>query len=148
MIIDKLENIQMYRIVPDHIIDFVKRLKKDIKTGRYDLIDKDYANIEEYDTKQISDGKFEAHNNYIDIQILLEGEERIYYTSASSVSVSTPYDSERDIKFFADNIKNFDYVTLNGSKFAMIFPHEAHAPQIAINDTVSHVKKAVVKVKM
>ncbi len=147
MIIDKLENLSMYRIVPDHVVDFVKNLKSDIKTGRYELIDKDYANVETYTTKSITDGKFEAHNNYIDIQILLDGKERIYYTSTSSVSVDTPYNPEKDIKFYSDRIEKFDFVTLDGTNFAMIFPHEAHAPQVSI-DSKTEVKKVVVKVKI
>lgn len=148
MIIDKLENLSMYRIVPDHVVDFVKNLKSDIKTGRYELIDKDYANIETYTTKNITDGKFEVHNSYIDIQILLEGKERIYYTSTSSVSVDTPYNSEKDIKFYSDKITKFDFVTLDGTNFAMIFPHEAHAPQVSIDSIQTEVKKVVVKVKI
>ncbi len=148
MIIDKLENLSMYRIVPDHVVDFVKNLKSDIKTGRYELIDNDYANVETYTTKNITDGKFEAHNSYIDIQILLEGKERIYYTSTSSVSVDTPYNSEKDIKFYSDKITKFDFVTLDGTNFAMIFPHEAHAPQVSIDSIQTEVKKVVVKVKI
>lgn len=148
MIIDNIENISMYRIIPDHVVDFIKSLKKDIKTGRYELIDKDYANVETYTTKPVRSGKFEAHNNYIDIQILLEGSERIYYTGTSDVSVDTPYDAERDIKFYADKIDKSDYVTLNGRNFAMIFPHEAHAPQISADENLSTVKKVVVKVKV
>ena len=148
MIIDKLENLSMYRIVPDHVVDFVKNLKSDIKTGRYELIDKDYATIETYTTKNITDGKFEAHNSYIDIQILLEGKERIYYTSTSSVSVDIPYNSEKDIKFYSDKITKFDFVTLDGTNFAMIFPHEAHAPQVSIDRIQTEVKKVVVKVKI
>ena len=148
MIIDKIENLAMYRIVPDHVVDFVKTLKTNIKTGRYELIDKDFANVETYTTKALQDGKFEAHNNYIDIQILLEGKERIYYTSTSSVSVETPYDEQRDIKFYADKIDKFDYVTLDGTNFAMIFPHEAHAPQVSASDKQTEVKKVVVKVNI
>lgn len=148
MIIDKLENISMYRIVPDHVVDFVKNLNGNIKIGRYEIIDKDYANVETYTTKKLANGKFEAHNNYIDIQILLDGNERIYYTSTASVSLDIPYNEEKDIKFYSDKIDKFDYVTLDGTNFAMIFPHEAHAPQISASECCSEVKKVVVKVKI
>jgi len=148
MIIDNLENISMYRIIPDHVSDFIKSLPKDIALGRHELIDTDYANVEEYNTKTLSEGKFESHNNYIDIQILLEGCEKIYYTSTSEVSVDVPYDNARDIMFYSEKIDRSDYVTLNGRNFAMIFPHEAHAPQIAMDDKSAKVKKLVVKVKV
>lgn len=148
MIIDRLENISMYRIVPDHVVDFIKSLPKDVANGRYELIDRDYANVEEYNTKMLAEGKFEAHNNYIDIQILLDGAEKIYYTSTSEVCVDVPYDNERDIMFYSDRLDGYDSITLNGKNFAMIFPHEAHAPQIAIDDKKIKVKKLVVKVKV
>lgn len=148
MIIDKLENISMYRIVPDHVTEFLKTFKKDISCGRYELIDQDFVNVEEYNTKLLCDGKFEAHNNYIDIQILLNGEERIYYTPVANLSVDTPYNLEKDIKFYSDKLVGYDYVTLNGLNFAMIFPHEAHAPQVCVNETPSKVKKMVIKVKV
>ena len=59
MIIDKIENLAMYRIVPDHVVDFVKSLKTDIKTGRYELIDKDFADDEDgkIDVEEIEIGK-------------------------------------------------------------------------------------------
>ena len=148
MITDKIANISMYRIIPDHVVDFIKTLPKDVSLGRHDILDRDYANVEEYITKPITDGKFEAHNNYIDIQILLDGSEKIYYTSTSNVSVDVPYNSERDIKFYSDDIAGSDSVTLDGTNFVMIFPHEAHAPQIAVNENSAPVKKLVVKVKV
>lgn len=148
MIVDKIANISMYRIVPDHVVDFLKNLPKNIKTGRYELIDADYANVEVYNTKTLDDGKFESHNNYIDIQILLEGHEKIYYTSTSEVSVDIAYNAEKDIMFYSDSIEGYDSVTLDGTNFMMIFPHEAHAPQIAVDDISSPVKKLVVKVRV
>ncbi len=148
MIIDKITNISMYRIVPDHVVDFIKNLPKDTTLGRHDILDKDYANVEEYQTKKLADGKFESHNNYIDIQILLDGSEKIYYTSTANVSVDVPYDEKRDIMFFSDKIDEYDSVTLDGTNFAMIFPHEAHAPQVSVDENPSKVKKLVVKVKV
>ena len=147
MIIDNLENISMYRIIPDHVIKFIKSLKVDTNTGKVQLLDNDYANIEIYNTKIIEDAKFEAHNNYIDIQILLEGRERIYYTSVDKLDIDIPYDSDKDIKFFKNSVNNNDFITLNGRNFVMIFPHEAHAPQVA-DSNIQEVKKVVVKVKL
>ncbi len=148
MIIDRIENLSMYRIIPDHVVEFIKTMPKDISLGRHDLLDADYANIEEYNTKSVENGKFEAHNNYIDIQIILNGRERIYYTPISEVSVDIPYDENRDIKFYSDPIADSNYVTLDGTNFAMIFPHEAHAPQISDSEISKTVKKLVVKVKI
>ena len=142
MIIDKLENISKYSDIPSNIVEFVNNLSKDINLGRVQLNESDYANVEMYETKFSQDAKFEAHKKYIDIQILLDGSERIYYTSLQGLNECEPYNEVRDIVFYKNAIINADYVTLDGTNFAMIFPHEAHAPQVCVGEK-SNVKKVV-----
>ncbi len=148
MIIDKLENISLYSQIPDYVCEFLKTLSEDTPCGRYGLSETDYVNIETYTTKTISEGKFETHNNYIDIQLLLNGKERIFMDSRAGLTENNPYNSEKDIIFYSDDIGNSDYVTLDGTNFVMIYPHEAHAPQIAFNNLPQKVKKAVFKIKV
>lgn len=147
MIIDKIENISKYKEVPDFVLDFIKNITLDIKEGRYKLVEESFANVESYLTKAPDVTKFEAHRDYIDIQLLVSGNERIYYTDVEGLVESEPYDKSRDIVFFKDSIIKSDYLTLNGSNFAMIYPHEAHAPQVFC-DVAENVKKVVVKVKI
>lgn len=146
MIIDKIENVKSYSEIPVHAIEFISKLNSDIELGRYQLSETDYANVEAYSTKQLDDARFEAHRDYIDIQILVAGNENIYYTSKESLSVEQPYNAQRDIEFFAENVAGYNYLTLDGTNFAMIFPHEAHAPQVVCANDVQQVKKVVVKV--
>jgi len=145
MIIDKITNIEIYKNIPLHAVEFIKSLTPDIKTGRYELTEDDYANVETYLTKPLSDGKFEAHKNYIDIQILLSGKEKIYYRTPGGLTAAAPYNSEKDIIFYKDDVDS-GFVTLDGTNFAVIFPHEAHAPQISTAGSIE-VKKVVVKIK-
>ena len=132
MIIDKLENISKYKEVPVFAVEFIKNLTTNINEGRYDFPEQNFANVESYNSKNIEDAKFEAHRNYIDIQLLLSGRERIYYTGVEGLVEKAPYDSSRDIVFFNDSVKNSDYLTLDGTNFALIYPHEAHAPQVSV----------------
>ncbi len=148
MIIDKIENVSTYKNIPDYAVDFIKRLSKDIQKGRYSLNNTDYANIESYTTKSVSDAKFEAHNKFIDIQILLEGTENIFYTDRAKLTEANPFDTEKDIVFYKENVAQSNYVTLDGTNFAMIFPHEAHAPQVQHNNQAQTVKKVVLKIKL
>jgi len=147
MIVDKVGNIIDYKCVQDNVLDFIAKLNPDIEPGRYVIDDNNYANVEEYLTKDIDDAKFESHREYIDIQILLNGKERIYYDYVKDLSSFGAYNDKRDIMFFEDPVKSSDYVTLGRGNFALIFPHEAHAPQIAINAS-SRVKKVVIKMKI
>jgi len=54
-------------------------------------------------------------------------------------------ESKPDADFYYVN-DDFDKVILNAGEFAIIFPEEAHAPEIAANDTPCEVKKIVLKV--
>ena len=147
MIVDKLENIANYSEIPADAVNFITELTDDIKLGKYNIGVSNYANVESYITKNIDDAKFESHKNYIDIQILLSGKERIYVGSVNDMTISVPYSLEKDIMFYDEAVEPYDYITLGDSNFVMLFPHEAHAPQVAVLNP-SEVKKVVVKIKI
>lgn len=145
MITDNIENLKLYGFGTD-IIDFIENIRRNPKFGKHIINDKVYANVETYKTKKLSDAKFEAHQNYIDIQILLKGREKIYYTSKDNLDVKIPYNEEKDIVFYSQNIENYPWVGLDGSNFVVLKPHEAHAPQVC-DEFEQDVVKLVVKVK-
>ena len=55
-----------------------------------------YLMLQEGDTKDVREGDFEAHVKYLDVQVLLEGEETIVWNDLSDLICSAPYDEERD----------------------------------------------------
>lgn len=148
MITDKIENVHMYREIPSEVKDFLKNLISTAEAGKVILNDNVYANVEKYLTKNVNNAKFEAHEKYIDIQVLLEGDEYIYFTDKSKLTVKEPYDNSRDIVFYGEDVANYPKIKLDGSNFVMLFPHEAHAPQVCVNNNNSEVKKVVVKIKV
>lgn len=148
MIIDKLENISLYTNIPKEVTEFIANLSKDLSLGKYKLSKENFINVETYNTKSIINGKFESHKNYIDIQILLDGQERIYVTNINGLTILEPYNEDRDITFYSDNLDDKNYVTLDGTNFVVLFPHEAHAPQISEDDESKKVLKVVAKIKV
>lgn len=146
MITDKLINIDRYKYFPEVVINFIKNLSLDITSGKHILGDGIYANVEEYNTKNINIAKYESHNEYVDIQILLSGQEYIYYTDINLLNTDIPYDFKKDITFYCDVVKGQN-ILLDGSNFVTLYPNEAHAPQIAVNNEPQNVKKVVIKVK-
>ena len=147
MIVDKLSNIDLYTNIPDNIKEFIKNIDKDIELGRYELDNGAYDNVEQYLTKSVSEGKFESHKKYIDIQLLLSGSEKIYYNYDINLPQLEPYNENKDITFYETEVSKSDYVTLDGTNFMLIFPHELHAPQIMAK-TQQKVKKVVVKLPL
>lgn len=149
MIVDKIEKLKLYKEIPSEVVQFLSELDiNNIKLGKRVLSDSIYVNIEEYNTKNIEVANFESHDKYIDIQLLLEGSENIYYASRDNLSVKVPYDETKDIAFYSDSIQCYPYIKLDGTNFMMIYPHEAHAPQVSSGNLSQKVLKVVVKIKL
>lgn len=149
MIVDKIEKLKLYKEIPGEVVQFLSKLDiNNIKLGKRVLSDCIYVNIEEYNTKDIEVASFESHDKYIDIQLLLKGSENIYYASRDNLSIKVPYDETRDIAFYSDSIQGYPYIKLDGTNFMMIYPHEAHAPQVSSGNLSQKVLKVVVKIKL
>ena len=148
MITDRIENVYKYTEIPQIVKDFMSNLKSDISNGKIILNDDIYVNVETYTTKSVSDGKFETHKKYADIQILVSGSENIYYCDKSALSTDILYNEEKDIEFYSDDVVAYPHVKLDGTNFVMLLPEEAHAPQVCVNNQQSMVKKVVIKIRM
>lgn len=146
MIYDNISNIRKYAEIPRIVIDFIEHLNAETFPGHYEIDTNSYANIDCYSTKQEGEGKLESHIKYIDIQILLSGEERLDYIETSDLKISEPYDADRDIIFYEKTNNFLNSVKLSSGKFILLYPYEAHQPQMAIDESIM-VKKVVIKIK-
>ena len=148
MIFDSIENVNKYiNSIPQGVIDFLLNLNSKTPVGRYEIDSNCFANIDIYSTKNPERCKLEAHREYIDIQMLLEGVERLDCTSIKDLLVSEEYDSERDVMFFDKPQKQITSVVLEPFNFILLYPHEAHIPQMNMGVESKLVKKVVVKIK-
>jgi YhcH/YjgK/YiaL family protein len=95
------------------------------------------------DGKKPEEAVLEAHRKYIDIQLLLEGEERIGWKSLEDAEEeSGPYDVEKDLIFYKDQPD--DYIGLKPGQFAIFFPEDLHAPAVSNGN----IRKMIVKVRV
>ncbi len=146
MIIDDIKNIRKYSNIPLEAAQFLETLTSDMLAGHYKLSASAYVNVDEYETKTVANCKFEAHKKYIDIQMLIEGEEELDIIPVEGLKVSEQYDGERDIMFFETPEKAPDKIQLKPYKFVLIYPEEAHRPQMNSGSESKKVKKAVAKI--
>lgn len=149
MIKDELINSNSYYGISERLKTGFEWLKNidlnNINDGRYEIDgDKIYANIQTYTTKD--NAKYEAHRNYIDIQYMIKGIERVGVCSKEICTDFTEYDSDKDIEFM-ESTEPDSWQTLGEGEFLVLFPQDAHKPSIKINNNQS-VKKAVVKVSI
>jgi YhcH/YjgK/YiaL family protein len=91
-------------------------------------------------------GRFEAHQAYIDIQYLVSGEEMIGVAPVEGLKVATPYDSGKDIVFYAVPA-TYKELNIRPGHFAVFFPGEGHLPMCHSHGP-HQLHKVVVKVKV
>ena len=144
MITDNLKNIYKYNEIPNNAKNFIKNLTSEMPCGRYEIDECIYANIDTYEPKSRENCLFESHKKYIDIQILLSGKESLEYTHIDNLKIKIPYDTVRDVMFYDDSTKFVNNVVLGNENFVLLYPYEAHKPQIKI--TEGNVKKVVIKI--
>ena len=147
MIKDRLENAEVYYNISENLRKGFIWLKsvdlKSLDDGKYEIDgEKVYASIQTYETKL--EAKYESHRNYIDIQYMINGMEKIGVTDLSNCDTCVEYDSERDLEFYNINSQE-EYLELLEGQFLVFYPHDAHKPSISIKEK-SLVKKVVVKV--
>lgn len=85
----------------------------------------------------------EVHHIYIDVHILLEGNERIGWKAIEDVTQETkPYTADGDCALYADQPTTF--VDLLPGQFAIVYPEDPHAPVIGNGK----IRKLIAKVKI
>lgn len=149
MIKDNIKNAEYHKGLPELVKTGLKYLVETdfstLKNGKYQVLgDKVYAVVQDYSSKPICEGRFEAHKKYIDIQYIIQGEERIGIGNIENFSQTTEYDKEKDIVFL-DNKEQNEFINIKENEFAIFTPKDAHMPSIEVNNR-NYVKKAVVKV--
>lgn len=146
MILDNLNKLELYLGLNPHfgkVRDFL--LKTDLDTigdGKY-FIDADnaFVMVADHNLKKEADAAVEAHDKYIDIQIVIKGHEKQGWIARDNCrEVSKEMDREKDVMFFAD--RPTAVVDLHDGQMAVYFPWDGHAPLIGEGT----VRKAIVKV--
>lgn len=151
MIVDLVANIE--RKVPhsglmDKAIALAKELVgknlDDLKTGRYEVDgDRLFYMIQRYNTKTPEEAKFESHEEYIDLQVILAGREIIGYAPVAQLEETGR--PKKDFIEYADPA-SFTPVHMEAGMCAIFYPGDGHKPCYSIGEQ-QEVVKLVIKVK-
>jgi YhcH/YjgK/YiaL family protein len=145
MIIDRLENAGLYRGLGKGIALALDSLRVQREPGRHELDGSNVlALVQQYQTKPLIEGKWEAHRKHIDVQFVLSGVERIGWTPVNQLTLTESYNEAKDVAFYTGS---GDFVTVPEGSFVILFPEDAHMPGLAV-DAPSPVTKVVVKVRV
>ncbi|MEG0101040.1 MAG: N-acetylneuraminate anomerase [Citrobacter sp.] len=113
--------------------------------GRYELRGDDiFMNVMTFPTQSAESKKAELHTQYVDIQLLLSGEERINFGVADSARACEEQHVEEDYQL-CNAIENEQTIIMKPGMFAVFMPGEPHKPGCVV-ESVAEIKKVVVKV--
>lgn len=151
MIFAKLNNSERYATNPlfEKAFSFLKTLDENSEEKRYELDgDKLFAIVMSYDTKPIvaDNVVLESHKKYIDIQMVLRGAEGIAWYHTDKLETKMEYDSEKDLIFYERTQEPIARVDVYPGHFCLLYPEDAHSPQLQVGDKIENIKKVVVKV--
>lgn len=147
MIFDTIENIDRYTTLGYNLglgLRFlVENSLSSLPLGRTDVDgDQLYVLVQEYDTRPVEQGKWEAHRQYIDIQYMVDGQERMGFANIRNMALGE-YIPERD---FQSLTGEGNYVDVFSGAFVIFFPEDAHKPGLAVNNP-EPIRKVVLKVR-
>ena len=130
-------------------IEYAKKNENKILSlvhGSYDVGYNDIKmNVGKYFTKSENEKFWESHKKYLDVQIMINGTEKVAISNIRNMEVKS-FDSEKDLVIL-EGEKEFDLVMRTGDVL-VFFPNDVHKPELNISETDNSgsIRKIVTKV--
>ena len=111
---------------------------------RHELAGGAYALEMAYKTKGRPEGFFETHRKFIDVQVMVTGEELMEVVAAGGLVVAQTYDEARDLIKYTDT-DTASVVRAQAGDVVVFWPEDAHMPSLMAREP-GLVRKTVIKV--
>ena len=123
--------------------DFMK-----LAPGKYEVDgNRMFYMVSESTTRDRQELKAESHRSYIDIQYIVEGEEKIGFARLSDEQIVTQDLLETDDALLYEHLNDEMELILRPGTYVMFFPADLHRPGWKVQEA-SPVKKVVIKVRL
>jgi YhcH/YjgK/YiaL family protein len=135
MILDKIENLNNYGFDFQFIFDDLK--KENFIKGKFNIQEPKCFGIGlEYATQEAEKALWEAHRKYLDIHIILDGEEIVSVTDIKNAASTKTY--EDDYELFSGVPEQ--RLHLKPGHFLVLFPHEVHRTTEKVTESIQVLK--------
>ncbi len=149
MIFGNILNLKEYFFLEDGVFECFRYAKEhnldEYEKGSHEIDGKRlFVNIVEYETVTAKERFWEAHKEYLDIHLMLEGEEQIDMNFLPNMDVK-------------DYVPQDDFLPMEGGKngsvilrkgdFLICYPSDAHRTAVAVEES-EKIKKAIFKVRI
>ena len=147
MIVGNIHHLQSW--LPDALRQAIEHVKAHVSEatplGKHDIDGNHvFYLISEDTTEPQAERRAEYHARYLDIQIVLRGQEGMTFSTLPAGEPQTDWLADKDIAFLAEGAQE-KTVILNEGDFVVFYPGEVHKPLCAVG-APAKVRKAVVKV--
>jgi len=146
MIVGNIHNLQSW--LPQELaqaIDYVKQNVTDATpTGKHDIDgSRLFFLVSDDMTQPFAERRAEYHARYLDIQIVLKGQEGMTFSTLPNGTPDTDWLADKDIAFLPAGEQE-KTVVLSEGDFVVFYPGEVHKPLCAVGEAAP-VRKVVVK---
>lgn len=150
MIYDTIENIKNYKGISEYLdeaIDYITSHDlKSIGLSKESLDSNVRYFGQEYIGKAFDVANYEVHHDFIDIQIVVEGKERMCsIPSNGTLEPLTEFNPEKDVQKFKNGNNASSDVVVSSMEFALFMNNEYHMPGVDVDGKT--IKKVVFKVR-
>lgn len=151
MILDSTDNFGKYTCLHERfaqVAEFLARVDLvGMADGQYELDGTNlYLTVGTHALRRRQEAALEAHDNYVDIQVVISGEEGFGWRFRKECAAPRgEMDREKDIIFYDDTPSAS--VRAHGGQFVIFFPDDAHAPLTECGEGCGKVRKLVFKIK-
>ncbi|WP_154066561.1 YhcH/YjgK/YiaL family protein [Enterococcus gallinarum] len=147
MIYDQLKNLKKYKNFHPNlglVIEYLENIDIDSLPldWRYSLDENILFMIQDKKLNSVFTGEYEYHKKYIDLHIIIDGEETIAYGFGNITEIKE-YSNKNDYGLVFSSRKQELY--LSPKYFALFLPNEAHEPN-RMTEKSKKVRKCIVKI--
>ena len=148
MIIGNIHHLELVPYLPTKLkqsIEFVKKIiTQDTPLGKHDIEGNNvFVLVSNDSTEAFEKRRAEYHERYLDIQIVLKGQEGMTFSNLPAGEPTDNWLADKDIAFLPAGEQE-QQVILQEGDFVVFYPGEVHKPLCAVGEP-AHVRKAVVK---
>lgn len=149
MILGKVTELNEQSGIAPQLLTIIKQAlalrPETLSAGRHEIDGDDiFMNVMTFETAEPESKRYEQHREYLDIQVLISGEERIDFGPLGAAIAPDTYHEDDDY-LLCDTVSPRQTLHLQPGMFAIFLPGEPHKPG-CISETAQTINKAVIKV--
>lgn len=147
MITGKINNLKNIKFTSNFnkAIEFIANNNlEELENGKYEIDgDNIFALKSTYKTNSYDESRYEAHEKYIDFQVIIKGKEIMYGGDAEQFDYIEKYDDKKDVAFLTG--ENQWAIFAKKDSYAIFYPEDIHMPGV-LDTKSSEVVKLVIKI--